>query len=142
MTDSMQQVISQHGAPACFFIYCDGMILFEKKQIPPYMSGDRLTEEQQGAVDSQPVAENSRCQSVVGADPAEGDNMPGVSFASFGQDKLQLSDFVAAIHKGTQIIAFNPEVFITQPVQLVDGRGEGPQGEPGYFLFQFRIISE
>ena len=118
------------------------MILFEKKQILLHMPGDRLAEQQQGAVDPQPVEENSRCQSVVGADPAEGDDMPDVSFAGFGQDKLQLSDFVAAVHRATPIIAFNPKVFITQPPQWVNRRGEGPQGEPGYFLFQFRIISE
>ena len=104
------------------------MILFEQKQILLYMPSDRLAEQQQGAVDSQSVAENSGCQSMVGTDPAEGDNMPGFSFAGFGQDKLQLSDFVATIRRATLIIAFNPEVFITYSAQRVDGRGEGPQG--------------
>jgi hypothetical protein len=107
------------------------MILFQQKQILLHLPGDRLAEEQQGAVDSQPVAENSRCQSVVGADPAEGDNMPGVSLAGVGQDKLKLSDFVATVYRRTPVIAFDPEVLKTQPLQWVDGRGEGPKRNPG-----------
>jgi len=118
------------------------MILFEQKQILLHLPGDRLVEEQQGTVESQPVAENSRCQSVVGADSAEGDNMPGVSLAGVGQDKLKLSDFVAAVYRRTPVIAFDPEVFKTQPLQWVDGCWEGAHGEPGYFFFQFRIFSE
>ena len=90
------------------------------------MPGDRLAKEQQGAVDSQAIAENSGCQPEVGADSAEGDHVPDVSFTGFSQDKLQLSEVVAAVHRATLIIALDPEVFTTQPQQWVDGRGEGP----------------
>ena len=106
-------------------------MLFEQKQILLHLFTDRLAVDQQGAADSQPVAENRRCQPVVGADPAEGDHMASVSFASVGQDKLQLSDFVAAVHRATLIIAFDPKVFATQLPQWMDGRGEGSQRNPG-----------
>jgi hypothetical protein len=92
------------------------MIFFEQEQILLHIPGDRLVEEQQGAVDVQPVAENSGCQSMVGADPTESNNMPGAVLAGFSQDKLQLSDFIAAVHRATPIIAFHPEIFESQPI--------------------------
>ena len=96
-------------------------------------------EKQQSAINAKFITKNSGCQTMIGADSAEGNDAGGFFPFCFSQDEFELSDLVAAVDVRAEIVTLDPKVCMSDSIKPLDGRRKTPQGYQGDALFQFRI---
>jgi hypothetical protein len=83
---------------------------------------------------------------VVGADPADRDDLTAPAPPGVRQDELELANLVPAVKGGGEIVALDPQRLEPEPLSqrkaVLHGRVEGRQAEPGDSAVKFRVPDE